>query len=194
VPSSKRRATYEDLMEVPDTKVAEILDGELVVTPRPTAPHAYASTMIGIDLGGLFHRDAGDPGAPGGWWLVGEPELHLADDVVVPDWAGWRRDRMPAFPTTAFFTQPPDWICEIVSPSTGRTDRGRKMRIYAREQVAHLWLADPLARTLEVYRLEGDRWVVVATYGGDDVVRAEPFDAIAFRLGRWWVPEADAAP
>ncbi len=185
----KRRATYEDLMQVPDTKVAEIVDGELVVSPRPASAHANAATMLGVDVAGPFHREPGDPDGPGGWWILLEPELHFAEDVLVPDWAGWRRERMAVLQDTPFFTMAPDWVCEIVSPSTGRLDRGRKMRIYAREGVARLWFVDPLAHTLEVYRLADGRWVVVSTHGGDDVVRAEPFDAVALRLARWWLPE-----
>jgi Uma2 family endonuclease len=138
VSQPKRRATYKDLMQVPDTKVAEIIDGELVVSPRPSSPHAHAATVVGIDVGGPFHRYPGDPAGPGGWWILLEPELHFGDDVLVPDWAGWRHDRMPVVPNAAFFTLAPDRICEVVSPSTGRIDRSGKMRIYAREHVE--WL------------------------------------------------------
>ena len=175
-------------MQVPDTKVAEIIDGELFVSPRPASPHAFAATTLGTDLAGAFHRDAGDRAGPGGWWLLLEPELHFGEDVLVPDWAGWRRDRMPVFPDAPFFTLAPDWICEVVSPSTGRLDRSRKMAVYAREGVGHLWLVDPRAQTLEIYRLEAGRWIVAAIHGGDDTVRAEPFDAIEVRLARWWPP------
>jgi Uma2 family endonuclease len=188
----KRRATYEDLMQVPDTNVAEIIDGELIVSPRPGSPHAHAATVMGGDLVGAFHRGPDDPGGPGGWWILLEPELHFGDDVLVPDWAGWRRERMPVFPDTPAFTQAPDWVCEVISPSTGRIDRSRKMHVYARERVAYLWLVDPLIETLEIYRLDGDRWVVVDTYAAEDVVRAEPFDAVELRLGRWWMPRAPA--
>lgn len=181
-------------MQVPETKVAEIIDGELVVSPRPASPHANASSVIGADLTGPFHRNPGDPVGPGGWWLLDEPELHFGDDVLVPDLGGWRRERMPLLPNTPFFTLVPDWVCEVVSPSTGRIDRSRKMRIYAREDVAHLWLVDPLVRTLEIYHLEADRWVVVSAHGGDEMVRAEPFDAIELGLDRWWLPEATPAP
>jgi Uma2 family endonuclease len=192
VPEPKRRATYEDLMQVPDTKVAEIIDGELIVSPRPASPHTHAASVLGVDVGGPFHRDPDDPAGPGGWWILLEPELHFGDDVLVPDWAGWRRSRMPVFPNAAFFTLAPDWACEVVSPSTGRIDRSRKMRIYAREGVAHLWLVDPLAHTLEVYRLDGGRWVVVGGHADEERVRAEPFDAVELALARWW-PPADRA-
>jgi Uma2 family endonuclease len=186
----KRRATYEDLMQVPDTKVAEIIDGELIVSPRPASPHTHAATVIGIDVGGPFHRSPDDPAGPGGWWIALEPELHFGEDVLVPDWAAWRRERMPSFPNVPFFTLAPDWVCEVVSPSTGRIDRSRKMRIYAREGIAALWLVDPLQQTVEVYRLESGRWVVVATHAGDEVVRIEPFEAVGMDLSRWWIPAA----
>src|SRR5437867_815218 len=159
-------------MQVPDTKVAEIIDGELIVSPRPASPHAHAATVIGIDVGGPFHRRPGDPAGPGGWWLLLEPELHLGEDVLVPDWAGWRRERLPVFPDTPAFTQAPDWVCEVISPSTGRIDRGRKMRIYARDGVAHLWFVEPQLETLEIYRLEAGRWVVLAVHAGDDAIGA----------------------
>ena len=184
----KRRATYEDLMQVPDHLVAEIIDGELITSPRPASPHARAYSVIGQDLS-PFDRRPGSPGGPGGWWVLDEPELHFGEDVLVPDLAAWRHERMPAIPRVAYFTLAPDWVCEVISPSTGRVDRSRKMGIYAREGVRHLWFVDPLARTLEVYRLEDGRWVVASTHGGDDRVRAEPFDAIEIGLERWWLDE-----
>jgi Uma2 family endonuclease len=185
-----RRARYEDLMQVPDHLVAEIIDGELVTNPRPASPQAWASSIIGQDLGPFGGRPA-NPGAPGGWWILDEPELHFAEDVLVPDLAGWREERMPRVPSVAYFTLAPDWVCEVISPRTGRIDRSKKMAIYAREGVPYLWFVDPLARTLEIYRLEGARWMVVATHGGDDVVRAEPFAALELALDRWWLESAD---
>ena len=188
---SRPRATYADLREVPDHLVAEILDGEVFASPRPASPHGHAQSSILIDLGAGFRGPGRGGIGPGGWWLLVEPELHLGGDVLVPDVAGWRCERMPALPNVAAFTLAPDWICEVVSPSTGRIDRAKKLPIYAREQVRHLWLVDPLAHTLESYRLEGSRWLLLATFSGDDVVRAEPFDAVELSLAPWWLPESE---
>lgn len=188
--AARRPARYDDILAVPDTKVAEIIDGELIVSPRPASPHAIAASVIGADLIGGFHRPPGNPPQPGGWWIIDEPELHFGDDVFVPDQAGWRRERMPSVPNVAAFTLAPDWACEVVSPSTGRIDRSRKMRIYAREGVAHLWLVEPLQRTIEVYRLGNGAWVVATVHGGDAPARLEPFDAIELDVGRWWLETA----
>jgi Uma2 family endonuclease len=183
---ARRRATYEDLLQVSDLLIAEIIDGELLTSPRPASPHARAASVISRDLD-PFDRGPSGPGGPGGWWILFEPELHLGLDILVPDLAGWRRERMPVLENVAYFEQAPDWVCEVVSPSTGRLDRVRKIPIYAREQVGHLWLVDPLLRTLEVYRLEGQRWVVAGTHGGAESVRAEPFAAIELDMSRWWL-------
>jgi len=188
VKRAPHRATYDDLLKVPEHFVAEIIDGELIATPRPASPHAYAASVMGSDLIGPFGRPPGGAGQPGGWWILDEPELHLGGDVIVPDVGGWRRDHMPVLPNVAAFVQAPDWACEVVSPSTGTIDRGRKMGIYARERVGHLWIVDPILRTLEVYRLQDQRWMVASTHGGDDRVHAEPFDAVELEISRWWLP------
>jgi Uma2 family endonuclease len=185
-----RRATYDDLCRVPDHLVAQIIDGELITLPRPAIGHACASSFLGADLVGFFGRRPGAPGGPGGWWILAEPELHLGPDILVPDLAGWRRERVPALsPETPYLAVSPDWVCEILSPSTIRIDRIRKLAIYARERVGHAWLLDPVARTLEVFRLDGERWLLVGQFEGDGMVRAEPFDAVGLEMGRWWLPE-----
>lgn len=180
---AKRRATYEDLLQVPEHQVGEIVDGDLHVSPRPASRHALAASTLYAALGPPFHHGRG---GPGGWWILFEPELHFRPDVLVPDLAGWRRDRMPDFPDVAAFTLAPDWVCEVVSVGTERLDRARKMPIYARERIPHLWLVNPLSRTLEVYRLTEGLWLLVGTHEGATRVRAEPFDAIELDLGPLW--------
>lgn len=180
---AKRPATYEDLVKVHEHLVAEILEGDLYATPRPSAPHALAASTLGVEIGGPFHSGRG---GPGGWWILDEPELHLASDVVVPDLAGWRRSTLPAIPNLPAITVVPDWICEILSPSTEAIDRVPKLRIYARERVSHVWFVNPRAFTLEVLRLEEEHWIVLATHDGDQIVHAEPFDAVPLELFRLW--------
>jgi Uma2 family endonuclease len=183
VPPFDRPATYDDLAKLPDHLVAEIVDGELHASPRPAPRHAVAYARATRLLESAFH--SGRTG-PGGWWILAEPELHLEADVLVPDLAGWRRTRMPRVPETAYFPLAPDWACEILSPSTASLDRTQKLAIYAREGVGHAWLIDPIARTLEILRLEADSWRIVVTHTGEATVRAEPFDAIEFSLAEFW--------
>ena len=183
VPPFDRPATYEDLVALPDTFVAEIINDELHASPRPASRHGRAGTILGGRLTPAYDEGRG---GPGGWWIQYEPELHLGRDVLVPDWAGWRRSRMPTWPDAAFFTLAPDWICEILSPSTASLDRGKKLAIYAREHVAHVWLVDPVACTLEVLRPENGGWTTLATHEGAVVVRAEPFADIELDLGALW--------
>ena len=178
-----KRATYDDVLAAPENKVAEILDGELLLSPRPAPRHLLASSRLG---GALVPFEDGQ-GGPGGWWILDEPELHFGDDVVVPDLGGWRRERLPAIPDTAFFSLAPDWVCEVLSPATERVDRGRKLRIYAVARVAHAWLVNPLERTMEVLRLREGAWTIAAVCGGSDAVRIEPFEAIELALGRLWI-------
>jgi Uma2 family endonuclease len=185
-----KRATYDDVLNAPEHKVAEILDGELFLSPRPASRHSVAASRLGIALAS-FEESEGRP--PGGWWLLFEPELHFGDDVLVPDIAGWRCERMPVIPDAPFFTLAPDWVCEVLSPSTERIDRGRKLRIYAGAGVAHAWLVNPVERTLEVLRLRDGAWTIVAVVAGSDTVRTEPFDAIELALRRLWL-DAPAAP
>ncbi len=188
VDRARKRATYEDLLKVPESMVAEIIDGDLYATPRPASPHAVAESVIGGDLSGMFHRPGGK-GGPGGWWILIEPGIHLAKDVLVPDIAGWRRERLPKLEAVPFFSLPPDWVCEIVSPTTAGIDRVKKMRIYARESVTSFWLVDPILKTVESYRLEGDRWVVASTHAGSEPARIEPFAAVELDLSRWWLED-----
>jgi Uma2 family endonuclease len=181
---AKRRATYEDLRAVPQNLVAEILDGEIVTHPRPGAPHANVASNLGGELYGPFRRGRG---GPGGWIILDEPELHLRGDVLVPDLAGWKRERMPAVPDASAFEIAPNWICEVLSPATAAIDRTDKMAIYARERVGYVWLIDPVLRTLEVFRLpDGAKYEATAAWRGEVVVHAEPFEALSLELAALW--------
>ncbi len=188
---SKKAATYQDIIDLPENMVGEIIDGELVVSPRPAVGHALAASVLGAKLGASFHEGSG---GPGGWWILDEVELHLRADVLVPDLSGWRRTRMPKLPAPSepFIMLAPDWVCEMLSPSTARIDRACKLRIYAREEVSHAWLIDPLSRTLEVFRREEKGWLLVGTFAEDERVRAEPFDAIELALSSLWPGEEKA--
>lgn len=179
----KDKATYEDLVALPAHLVAEIVGGRLHASPRPAVPHAIAATILGNVVGAPFGEGIG---GPGGWWILHEPELHFADDVVVPDMAGWRRERMSNLPRTPSIAQAPEWLCEVASPSTERFDRVEKLPLYAREGVGHVWLINPLQRTIEVFRREGSGWRLVGTHGGEGLVRLEPFEALEWELSRLW--------
>src|SRR5690606_37538519 len=143
--------------------------------PRPAPRHARARSALGFELGELDRPGGGDH--PGGWWILDEPELHLGADVLVPDLAGWRRERMPRLPEGPAFELVPDWICEVLSPSSARLDRLKKMAVYARAGVGHIWLVDPLARVIEVYRLHQGHWLQL-TVVADGAQRLEPFDEL----------------
>ncbi|WP_308789515.1 Uma2 family endonuclease [Polyangium mundeleinium] len=189
------RATIADLEAIPNNKVGEIINGTLYAFPRPAPRHAHASSVLGGDLMGPFQRGRG---GPGGWRIYDEPELLLGpkgeEDVLVPDIAGWRIERMPRLPSTARYTLAPDWVCEVLSPGTVTVDRAEKMPAYARHGVRHAWLVDPIARTLEVFLLEKGRWVLLGVYGGSAIVRAEPFDAIELDLAALWEEVEEEAP
>lgn len=179
----RKPATYADLEALPDNVVGELIGGVLHASPRPAGAHATVTSRLGIELGGPFDRARN---GPGGWILLDEPELHLDNDVLVPDVAGWRRERMPIPPKTAAFTLAPDWVCEVLSPSTRTLDRKVKRPVYARNGVRHVWLMDPEARTLEVFRLEGTDYSLLATYSGAAFIRAEPFEAAELELAYLW--------
>jgi Uma2 family endonuclease len=184
---ARKRATYEDVIAAPEHMVAELIDGKLVLQPRPALPHSAAASALQEELGPPFKRGRG---GPGGWILLFEPELHLGEDVLVPDLAGWRRERMPALAPAAYTTVAPDWVCEILSPGTAKVDRIDKLPIYARDKVSHTWLVDPELKTLEVLRLENGHWTIVSTHTDDARVHAEPFEAIELELGLLWADVA----
>ena len=185
-PKRQRRATYQDVLDAPEHMVAEVIDGKLYTHPRSASPHGVACSSLADELISPFQKSRG---GPGGWWIVFEQELLLGDDILVPDLSGWRRERMPVPPEASLITLPPDWVCEILSPSTRKIDLYKKRPIYAREGVSHQWLLDPGERTLEAFELRQGEWVPIASLQGNDPVSVPPFDAITFNLGDLWIPE-----
>jgi len=181
--SIKRGATYDDLLKVPDDKVAEIVDGELYASPRPRIRHSRVGSLLGAEIIDIFDRGLR---GPGGWWILDEPELHLGDDILVPDIAGWRRESLPSLPDTPAFTLAPDWVCEILSPSTESLDRHHKLPAYARHGVSFLWLVDASGKRLDVFRRDNGAWHHVESHRGDEQVYAEPFEAAAIDLAAIW--------
>ena len=177
------RATYQDVLNAPAHLVAEIINGTLHTHPRPASRHALAASNLGVELGSPFGKGRG---GPGGWWIIDEPELHLDEEIMVPDLAGWRRERMPDYPDTAYFTLAPDWVCEVLSPSTRKLDLHEKRPLYALAGVDHLWLVDPTDRALEAFELREGEWVLIASAKDDEPVSIRPFDAITFSLGDLW--------
>ena len=183
--AAQRLATCADLFDLPEHLIGEILHGQLITQPRPAPRHAYSASVMGAELTNPFQRGRG---GPGGWWILFEPELHLGPHILVPDLAGWRRERLPVFPETPYFEKAPDWVCEVLSPGTARIDRVVKMPIYAAQGVAWLWLVDPDQQTLEVFRLLEGHWLLEQTAQQDDAVAAPPFAEHWFALGDLWAP------
>jgi Uma2 family endonuclease len=181
---------YDRLAALPDNRVGEIIGGQLYTQPRPAGPHAVACSTLLMDIGGAYHRGHG---GPGGWWILDEPELHFVRDteVLVPDIAGWRRQRLPRPPRGHRFEVVPDWVCEVVSPATAKKDRVVKLPVYARHGVPYLWLVDPLARTLETLALQDGRWTVIGLFKDRDRVRAAPFPDLHLELSALWLETGD---
>ena len=188
---ARRLATYADLEAVPPNLVAEIINGALVTHPRPAPRHGAAAGALGYELTGPFQRGRG---GPGGWVFIPEPELHLGPHVLVPDIAGWRRERAPMMPTAAWIETIPDWACEVLSPSTEAYDRGAKRTLYAAHGLKHYWLLDPRTKVLEAFEISNGKWLLLATFSGDEMVAAAPFAEVPFPLAALWPLDAPSLP
>ena len=178
-----RKATYQDVLDAPDNMVAEIIHGELYLSARPADPHVWASGNLHIEIGFRFGRDAGGDG-PGEWAIVDEPELRLGEDVLAPDIAGWRVENLHQNQAIRFNDVVPDWVCEVLSPSTREYDLGDKSDIYARAGVTHLWIIDTDARTLQASALSNGNWLPVSTLTDADMISVPPFEKLNIPLSR----------
>jgi Uma2 family endonuclease len=180
---ARKNATYEDLYAIPENTIGEIIDGDLYAHPRPTRKHIYAASTLGGKLAPPYQF--GDRG-PGGWIILVEPEIGFDGNILVPDLAGWKEERYPDEEDTNWISVAPDWVCEILSPSTAQVDKIRKMPVYAQSMVGYIWLIDPIIKTLDAFRLESGKWMLLGSHGEDDRVRMEPFEEIEINLGDLW--------
>jgi Uma2 family endonuclease len=188
--SARKIATYEDLYKIPENMIGEIIDGELVASPRPSPEHSNVASSLGGEIVPPYRFGRG---GPGGWVILFEPEIRFSEkDLLVPDFAGWRKERFPGWPSENWFSDAPDWVCEILSSGTARNDRIVKMAVYARHEVRHLWLIDPRDKTLEVFRLQSTQWVKLGGFAENDRVKAEPFQEVEIELGNLWTGESEA--
>lgn len=188
---AKRPATYQDVLDAPEHVVAELLDQELFLQPRPAKPHLQTASALGAQLLMAFQLGRG---GPGGWWILHEPELHLEGNVVVPDIAGWLRTEVPSLDTSVpYFEEKPHWVAEVLSPSTERLDRIRKLRLYHRAEVAFAWLVHPIHQTLEVYEHHPAGYLLASTHEGDATIQAPPFAGYDLDLSSLWLRPVDVS-
>jgi hypothetical protein len=174
-------AIYDDVIAAPRNLVAEIVEGRLYGTHRAPLRLSLVASAVGRVLDSS-ERDR--------WWILPKAEIHLGDNVLVPDLSGWRRERLPEIPDAPWMSIVPDWTCEVMlSPSAERLDRVVKMPFYAHEGVACVWLVKPLTRTLEVYWRDGSSWSLIDVRSGDGIIRVEPFDELEWDLGRLWADQ-----
>jgi Uma2 family endonuclease len=182
---ARRHATYEDVKAAPDTMVAELIDGQLFLHPRPAKPHTVTASNLGAQLNMAF--DLGRTG-PGGWWILDEPELHVLGQILVPDLAGWLRAEVPELELEQpFFQEVPSWVAEVLSPGNESHDRVKKLRIYASAGVRHAWLIHPEQRSLEVFAQKDGAWSLIEAHEDDAVLRSPPFEALELELSTLWL-------
>jgi Uma2 family endonuclease len=182
---AKKPATYKDLYNIPENMTGEIIEGELIVSPRPSRKHTIASSFLGGEIIPPYCHGRG--GGPGGWIIIIEPEIGLGQDILVPDLAGWKAERFPRSESHNWISVPPDWVCEVLSPTTARNDRVKKMRVFARHDIPYTWLIDPDLMTLEVFKLESGRWFLLEAFAGNEKVRPAPFQEVEIDLGLLWL-------
>ncbi|MEJ7730414.1 MAG: Uma2 family endonuclease [Polyangiaceae bacterium] len=192
--AARRLATYADLLTLSEDVKAEVVRGSIVTLPAPLPRHAKAQGTVRSLIGGPYDDDDGR-GGPGGWWILLEVDIRLSPhDIVRPDLAGWRRERLPEPWDTRPIEVVPDWICEVISPSNAAHDRVTKRHLYAEHGVPFYWLVDPGSRTLEALRLVDGIWVDAGTFDDAAVARVPPFESVALEVGRLFPPRAADMP
>ncbi|MBF0102744.1 MAG: Uma2 family endonuclease [Desulfobacterales bacterium] len=181
---AEREVCYDDLYSIPNSMIGQIIDGDLIAMPRPTYRHSNVVSALEDEIGPSYRRGRN---GPGGWIILFEPEIQFGKNILVPDLAGWKKEHLPSPPETNWCEVSPDWVCEVLSPSTIRIDRIKKMNIYAAYNVPYVWLIHPIDKTFEVFKLEHGRWILLSIHGENDKVRAEPFQEVEIDLNTlWW--------
>lgn len=181
---ARKPPTLADLDALPKGVKGEIIGGVMYTMTRPRGHHQRTGLEIGADLRDPFMRGRG---GPGGWWILPEPGIELPNTPEIsPDVAGWRRERLPSLPADAAITVVPDWVCDILSPTTRRHNLLIKKPYYAKVGVPYHWIVDLDARTIATYRLENARWVELGVFGDERDARIEPFEAVALDVASWW--------
>jgi len=176
----KKNAKYADLYTIPDTWVGEIIHGDLYAFPRPRTVHSRALTRL---MQALLRYD--DDDSNDGWIILHDVEIWFGKNLLVPDVCGWRRSKLPELPDVVTMKIAPDWVCEGLSPSTFRLDKGPKREIYAKGGVGHLWFADPVLHSIDVFALERKSYKYLRSAGGDDKIALAPFPH-AIDLAKLW--------
>jgi len=180
-----RLATYDDVLAA-DERV-EVIGGQLETLPSARPRHGRVARAIAGAIGGPFDDDDGR-GGPGGWWILTEVDVRLSPhDIVRPDVAGWRKERLTDLDTLPIDVRP-DWVCEVLSPGTRLRDTRDKRRLFASAGISHYWLLDPDDRTLLALVLESDRWTEQGLYAEGDLARIAPFEALELDVGRLFPP------
>ncbi|MDR3568906.1 MAG: Uma2 family endonuclease [Syntrophobacteraceae bacterium] len=186
--TASKKADYEDLFTIPDNMIGEIVNGKLIATPRPSSRHSHVAAVLSGKL--IPPYRLGEGGGPGGWILLYEPEIMLGEHLLVPDLAGWKKERFPRTTQSNWISISPDWVRELLSPGTARYDRIEKMAIYALQGVLHAWLIDPNLKTVEVFELDSsNRWVNRTAFTKKGKIRAAPFEQVEIDLDYLWLEE-----
>jgi Uma2 family endonuclease len=187
-------ATYQDLLRLADDVRAEILAGDIVTAPAPLPKHSKAQRALGGFIGRPFDDDH-EHGGPGGWWIFIEVDIQFAaHDVVRPDLSGWRRERLADPGEQRPIEVTPDWVCEVLSPSTAARDKVAKRKLYAKHGVRHYWIVDVDARTLEAFELRRGQWVLLDSYDDASAARIPPFEQVELAIGRLFLPHPQLEP
>ena len=173
------RVGYTDMENMPDDgRRYEIYGGELVVVPSPLVRHQ-------VLVGAIFRILDAYARSSGGTALVAPLDIVFDEfDVLQPDVLFFRAERAHLLQPDAVTRHAPDIVVEVLSPSTAATDRGRKMRTFARYGVPEYWIVDPVARRIEVHALRNGVYLETQVAAGDETVQSVLLPDLTFEAAR----------